>query len=190
MTDRAQTGPRGDGGGERLYGLLAEFETVEALLAAAAHVRDAGFTRFDVYSPIPIHGLDEAMGIRSTRLPWVVLAGGTTGAAAALLLQWWTNAVNYPFVISAKPLFGLPANIPVTFELTVLFAAIGAFVGMLVGNRLPELYHPLFKVPRFRRVTTDTFFIGIEAADPRFDLDETRTMLEAVGGRGVVAVEG
>ncbi len=189
MSDAPQTAVPAGAGTGRLYGVLAEFATAEAVLAAAAQVRDAGFTRFDVYSPIPIHGLDEAMGIRATRLPWVVLGGGATGAAVALLLQWWTNAVNYPFIISAKPLFGLPANIPVTFELTVLFAALGAFFGMLVANRLPELYHPFFKVPRFRRVTTDTFFIGIEAADPRFDLEETRAMLEEAGGRGIVAVE-
>jgi Alternative complex III, ActD subunit len=172
-----------------LWGLVAEFDTAAAVLHAAENVRDEGYTRFDVHSPIPIHGLDEAMGLRMTRLPWFVLLGGATGAAVALLLQWWTNGVNYPFIISSKPLFGLPANIPITFELTVLFAAIGAFVGMLAANGLPRLYHPLFKVERFRRASDDRFFVSIEAADPKFDPVATRAFLESLGGGVVEPVE-
>mgnify|MGYP000110392637 CR=1 FL=1 len=173
-----------------LWGLLAEYETVPAVLEAASKVRDAGYTHFDVHTPIPIHGLDEAMGIKVSRLPWLVLGGGAAGASAGLLLQWWTNAVDYPFIISAKPYFGLPAAIPVTFELTVLLAAIGAFVGMLAANGLPQFYHPLFRVERFRRATTDRFFISIEARDPKFDVVATRALLEASGGAPVVEVEG
>lgn len=176
--------------GGSLWGFVAEYETVPAVLAAAERVRDAGYTYFDVHTPIPIHGLDEAMGIRVSRLPWVVLGGGATGASLGLALQWWTNAVDYPFIISAKPYFGLPAAIPVTFELTVLLAAIGAFVGMLVANGLPQLYHPLFRVDRFRRATNDRFFLSVEARDPRFDPRLTRQLLEATGGRPVLEVEG
>jgi hypothetical protein len=175
--------------GTTLWGYVVEFDSATAVVRAAEHVRDAGFTRFDVYSPIPIHGLDEAMGIPMTRLPWFVFLGGATGAGVALLLQWWTNAVNYPFIISAKPLFGLPANIPITFELTVLFAAIGAFVGMLVSSGLPQLYHPLFNVARFKRVTDDRFFVAVEAADPKFERAATRTFLESLGGLTVEEVE-
>lgn len=176
-------------GERRLHGVLAAFDDVPTLLGATERVREEGYTRFDVHSPIPVHGLDAAMGVRMSRLPWLVAAGGAAGCAIALLLQWWTNGVNYPFVISAKPLFGLPANIPITFELTVLFAAITAFVGMLVANRLPEFYHPLFRVEEFRRVTTDRFFIYIEAADPRFERAKVRTLLASLGGVDVVDVE-
>lgn len=175
--------------GTALFGLLAEFDTVEAVLHAAERVREAGFTRFDVHSPIPIHGLDEAMGIRMSRLPWVVAAGGAAGACSALLLQWWTNAIDYPYIISSKPFFGLPANIPVTFELTVLLASIGAVFGMLISNGLPQLYHPLFKVERFRRASNDRFFVSIEASDPRFDLERTRELLSGLGTLAVEEVE-
>lgn len=173
-----------------LWGLLAEFETVPAVLDAVAQVRAAGYTAFDVHTPIPIHGLDEAMGIKMSRLPWLVFAGGAAGATGGLLLQWWTNAVDYPFIISAKPFFGLPAAIPVTFELAVLLAAIAAFTGMLVANGLPQFYHPLFKVERFRRASGDRFFISVEARDPKFDAVRTRALLEAAGGAPVVEVEG
>ncbi len=116
-----------------------------------------------------MHGLNDAMGIRTTRLPLVVLGGGLIGGGLALLMQWWMNGVDYKFLISGKPLFGLPANIPIFFELTVLFSALGAFLGMLAFNLLPEYHHPLFSSERFRRATQDRFFISIEARDPKFD---------------------
>ncbi len=171
------------------WGLLAEFESVDALLAAAERVRDAGFTRFDAFAPFPIHGLDEAMGIRTSRLPLVVLGGGVAGACAGLLLQWWTNAVDYKYLIGGKPLFGLPVAIPVTFELTVLLSAIGAFVGLMAANRLPELYHPVFPNANFRRASTDGLFLAIEAADPRFEAAATRSLLEDLGARQVEDLE-
>jgi hypothetical protein len=165
----------------RPYGLLIEFESVPALLRAAERVRDEGYTRWDVHSPFPVHGLDDAMGIRPTRLPWVVLGAGLTGAGAALLLQWWTNAVDFPFLISGKPFFSLPADIPIVFELTVLFAALTAFIGMLAFNGLPSLYHALFRNRRFRQVTNDRFFISIESADPRYDSERTRSFAWSLG---------
>jgi hypothetical protein len=129
--------------------------------------------------------MDDAMGIKGTQLPLIVLAGGLTGCGLALLMQWWMNAVDYPFLISGKPLFGLPANIPVVFELTVLFSALATFFGMWGLNGMPRLYHPLLTSERFRRVTSDRFFIVIEAQDRRFDPDQTRQFLASLGGSGV-----
>ncbi len=176
--------------GPMRWGYLAEFDSVGALLAAVEKVRDAGFVKFDAFAPFPIHGLDESMGIRTSRLPLVVLAGGIAGAAAALFMQWWMNAFDYRYIISGKPFFGLPVAIPITFELTILLAAIGGFVGLIVANRLPELYHPVFESARFRaRATTDGFFIAVQADDPRFDPAGTRSLLEGAGARQVEELE-
>lgn len=167
----------------RPWGLLAEFETPGELLHAAEAVREKGYTRWDCYSPFPVHGLDRAMGLRDTRLPWVVLVGGVAGCGTAILMQWWMNAVDYPLLISGKPLFSLPANIPVAFELTVLFSAVTAFLAMFLFNGLPRLFHPTFRSERFRKVTDDRFFITIEAVDPRFDAERTSELLRAAGGK-------
>lgn len=169
----------------RLYGLMAEFDDVTAVTQAARAVRDAGYQRFDVYSPFPIHGIERAMGLKPTHLPWIVLLCGLTGTTLALFFQWWTNAVDYPFVISGKPLFGIPANIPIVFEFTVLLSAFGAFFGMFALNKLPEHHHALFESERFRRATDDGFFLAIEAADPRFDLARTRSLLQSLRARAV-----
>ena len=165
-----------------LYGLMVEFENVWDFMPAVKQVRDAGFKHWDVHTPFPVHGMDDAMGIRGTRLPWIILLGGLTGLFLATLMQWWMNAVDYPFVISGKPLFGIPANIPVMFELTVLFSAFATFFGMWGLNGMPRLYHPLFNSERFRRATQDRFFIVVEARDPRFDIDKTRALLADLGG--------
>ncbi len=176
--------------GRRLYGYLAEFDDPGQLLDAAAQVRDAGYTRWDCHTPFPVHGLDHAMGLRGTRLPWFVLGGGLTGLALGLGMQWWMNAVDYPFWISGKPFFGLPAAVPIGFEFTVLLSALTTFVAMLALNGLPRHHHPLFSSERFRRATADRFFISIEAADPRFDREETWRMLTILAGEGAVeAVE-
>jgi mono/diheme cytochrome c family protein len=164
---------------------LAEFPGPEALLAAAAKIRDAGYRRWDAHSPFPVHGIERAMGLRPTILPWLVLGAGITGAAAALLLQWWTNAVDYPLLISGKPLFSLPANIPVTFELIVLFSAFAVIGGVLVLNLLPQYWHPAFSAKRFVRVTSDGFFISVEASDPKFDQVLTKRLLESLGAAAV-----
>jgi len=168
-----------------LYGLMVEFENVWDFMPAVKQVRDAGFKHWDVHTPFPVHGMDDAMGIRGTRLPWIILLGGLTGLFLATLMQWWMNAVDYPFVISGKPLFGIPANIPVMFELTVLFSAFATFFGMWGLNGMPRLYHPLFNSERFRRATQDRFFIVVEARDPRFDIDKTRALLSDLGGSAV-----
>ncbi len=168
-----------------LAGILAEFDGPGALKKAAVQVRDAGFTRWDCYSPFPVHGIDPAMGVRPTHLPWIILGMGLTGLTIATLLQWWTNGVDYPFLISGKPLFGLPANIPIMFELTILLSAFGAFFGALILNDLPRFYRPIFSTKRFRKVTDNGFFIGIEASDPKFDANKIQSLFSQAGTMGV-----
>lgn len=170
---------------DRFYGLLLEFENALDLVDACAKVRDAGFKKWDAHTPFPVHGMDAAMGIRGTRLPFIILGGGFTGLCLALLLIWWTNAVDYPFIISGKPLFGWPAAVPVTFELTVLFSAFAAFFGMWGLNGMPRLHHPLFSSERFARATADRFFLVIEKEDPKFDRTKTREFLATLGGTAV-----
>jgi hypothetical protein len=174
---------------KKLYGLLVEFDTVDSLVTAAENVRDAGYRHWDAHTPFPVHGLSDAMGLKPTRLPHVVLGGGLIGCAAGLLVQWWMNAIDYPLVISGKPLFGLPAAIPVAFELTILFGAIGAFLGMLVFNGLPAYRHPLLTSERFRRATADRFFISVEADDPLFEREKTGAFLAALGGSDVEEIK-
>ena len=179
----------------RLHGLLVEFADERALLAAARRVRESGYTKIDAHSPYPVHGIDAALGIRSTRLPLIVFACGAVGALAGVGLQWWTNASDatlfewlpnwargYSYRISGKPFWSVPANIPVIFELTVLLAALAAVFGMLVLNNLPNFYHALFTSKRFARVTDDRFFLSIAAADPRFDEPRTLALAESLGG--------
>jgi mono/diheme cytochrome c family protein len=169
----------------QVAGILAEFDDPEALKAGAAGARRAGYTRFEAYSPFPVHGIDAAMGRRRTALPWLVLAGGIGGGLVALGLQWWTNAVDYPHIISGKPLFSLPANIPITFELIILLSARAAFGGGLVLSGLPRLFHPLVGSTKFRRVTTDAFFLTVEADDPKFDEAATAELLRSLGAGDV-----
>lgn len=173
---------------KRFWGYLVEFETVDELMTAAERMRDAGFTRWDCHTPFPLHGLNDAMGLKPTRLPWLVFGAGLTGAAVGLGLQYYTNTLDYPLVISGKPLFSLPANIPVMFEMTILFAAIASFVGMLALNNLPQWYHALFTRDRFRRTTADRFFISVEARDSRFNPVQTRRFLESLGGGAIEEV--
>ncbi|MBI2214021.1 MAG: DUF3341 domain-containing protein [Acidobacteria bacterium] len=165
------------GNGRAPSGLLAEFESPADLIRAAEQVRQAGYRHWDAHTPYPVHGLGRAMAVKDTALGWIVLAGGIVGCFSGLVLQWWTNAVDYPVVISGKPFWSLPANIPITFELTVLFSAIAAFVGMFVLNGLPKLHHWVFEAEHFQRVTSDRYFISIESSDPKFDLAESRALL-------------
>ena len=171
------------------YGILAEFATPTDLYRACEQVRDAGFTRWDAHTPFPVHGLEKAMGLRRSPLPWIVLAMGLAGAALGFVLQWWVHAAAYPLVISGKLYLAWPAMIPITFELGVLFAALGAVFGMLGLNRLPMHYHPLFSSKVFERVTDDAFFISIESWDPKFDASATGKLLESAGARRVELVE-
>jgi mono/diheme cytochrome c family protein len=169
----------------RVAGLVAEFASAQSLRRAAAGVRQEGFTHWDVHSPFPIHGMQRVMGFRSTRLPWLVLVGGLAGGTIALLMQWWMNAVDHPHLVSGKPLFSLPANIPITFELIVLVAALAAFGGTMALGRLPQFLHFVFRARRFARVTTDGFFISIAAGDPKFDASTTPQWMESLGATEV-----
>jgi hypothetical protein len=171
------------------FGVVAEFGSPADLYHACERVRDAGFTRWDAHTPFPVHGLEGAMGLKRSLLPWIVLVAGLTGAALGFLLQLWVHTTAYPLVISGKPLNSWPAFIPITFELGVLFAAFGAVFGMLGLNRLPMHYHPLFRSKVFERVTDDAFFISIESRDPRFDAAATPKLLESLGARSVELLE-
>lgn len=174
---------------QRLWGVLAEFRTADDLVEGARRVREAGFTRWDAHSPYPVHGLDEAMGIRSTILPWLVLGAGVTGCVLGYVMQWWMNGVDYKLIIGGKPFNSIPSHVPVIFEVTVLLSALTAFLAMIVLNRLPELAHPLFRNAAFRRATSHAFFISLEAADPRFDLDGAERLLREVGSTRVERIE-
>jgi hypothetical protein len=172
-----------------LYGLMAEFPDSQELLSAARRAHQDGYRRLDAYSPLPIEGLAEAIGFRHTRLPLVVLCGGLIGCAGGFFLQYYLSVVAYPINVGGRPLNSWPSFIPITFELTVLVAALSAVLGMLALNGLPMPYHPVFNVPRFALATRDRFFLCIEARDPRFDRDRTRRFLEELGARGVFEVE-
>lgn len=171
------------------FGLLAEFDTAAAIYHACEGVRDRGYTRWDAHTPFPVHGLDKAMGLKPTVLPWIVLLMGLSGATAGMALQWWTSAIDYPLIIAGKPLFSWQAFVPIMFELMVLFSALGCLFGMLGLNKLPQLYHSLFRSRRFQQVTDDKFFISIEAADPKFDQASTEALLRELGATHVELVE-
>jgi Ni/Fe-hydrogenase subunit HybB-like protein len=174
---------------EGIFGLLAEFSSPDQLRAACREVREAGYTRWDAHSPFPVHGLEGVMGLRRSRVPWFVLVMGLAGAAVGMLLQWWVSAVAYPLIVSGKPFFSWPAFVPVTFECGVLGGALGALLGLLLLARLPQLHHSLFRSERFDRVTDDRFFISVESTDPRFDLRQSRRLLERLGAEVEVVEE-
>jgi hypothetical protein len=163
-----------------LFGLLAEFDGPDALVAAARRVHQEGYRRFEAYSPMPVAGLDEAIGFRRTRIPLVVLIGGIVGGTCGYLLQYWVSVVAYPHEVGGRPLHSWPAFIPVTFELTILGAALAGILGMLALNGLPRPHHPLFAVPRFARATQDGFFLCIQASDPKFDQAATGEFLKSL----------
>jgi len=170
------------------YGLLAEFDNPTSLVAATASAHHAGYRIMDGYSPFPIEELHEALGSHHTRLPLVVLLGGLAGCVGGYGLQYWASAIAYPLNVAGKPLHSWPAFIPVTFECTILGAALAAVLGMLALNGLPMPYHPVFNVARFALASRNRFFLCIEARDPKFDLEETRRFLETLNPREVTTV--
>jgi hypothetical protein len=181
--------PPPDAGRPPLYGLIAEFDSPGDLVTAATRARDDGYRRMDAYSPFPIHQMTAALGMRRTKLPIVVLVGGLVGTATALLMQWFASAIHYPINVGGRPLASWPMFIPITFELTILFASFATVFGMLGMNGLPMPYHPVFNAPRFALASRDRFFLCIEAKDPKFDLDRTRRFLETLGAHDIVEVE-
>jgi len=172
-----------------IYGLIAEFDNAESLLAAAHRAFAEGFRKMDAYSPFPVEGLAEALGFHRTRVPLIVLTGGILGCLGGFFLQYWLAVIDYPINVGGRPLNSWPSFIPVTFELTILIAALSAFFGVLALNGLPMPYHPVFNVERFELASRNRFFLLIEAADPRFDSAGTRRFLENIGSHGVYEVE-
>lgn len=172
-----------------LYGLLAEFKDSDELLKAAERTYAKGYRNIDAYTPMPIHGLAEAMGSHSTKVPLVVLIGALTGCTAGFMMQVISTVLHYPQNIGGRPFFSWPAYMPITFECTILFAAFSAVFGMLIMNGLPRPYHPLFNVDRFSRVTQDGFFLCIESEDPLFDENSTAAFLKDLGAAEVSEVQ-
>lgn len=175
---------------DKPHAMVAEFAHPDDLLDAANKAREAGYKRLEAYSPFPMHGMSEAIGFKDQRVPWTMFLAGLTGAFCALGLQYYINTWDYPLSVGGRPLLSLPQFIPVTFEGTVLFSALGGFVGMLAMNFLPQPYHPIFNTPNFERASQDRFFLAIESNDPKFDLEETRKFLEALSPEAVNYVEG
>lgn len=171
-----------------LYGLMAEFDDANALVAAAHRTREHGYQRLDAYTPFPIEELSEAIGFRHTRLPLVVLIGGLIGGLSGYFMQYYAAGISYPMNIGGRPYHSAPMFIPVTFEMTILIAALAAVFGMLALNGLPMPYHPVFNVPHFALATRDRFFLCIEATDPRYDREATWRFLEGLGPRSISEV--
>ena len=171
-----------------IAGLLAEFSDANALVTAARAVRDAGYRHTDAFSPFPIEELTDALGVRKTRLPLLVLIGGILGGVSGYALQAWTATQSYPLNVGGRPMHSWPAFVPVTFEMTILGAALFAVFGMLALNGLPMPYHPVFHVPRFALATRDRFFLYIEVRDPLFDRATTSDTLRGLGARDVTEV--
>jgi hypothetical protein len=171
-----------------LYGIMAEFEDATALVAAAQRAHREGYRCMDAYSPFPIEEVHEALGSHHSRLPLIVLIGGLVGCIGGYSLQYWASAIAFPLNVGGKPFHSWPAFIPVTFECTILAAALSAVLGMLALNGLPQPYHPVFNVPRFALASRTRFFLCIEAKDPKFELEATRRFLETLGPREVTTV--
>ena len=172
------------------WGVLAEFGSVGEVYHAAENVRDAGYRKWDVYAPFPIHGIDEAMGLKPSKMSWIMGCCAAVGGSGAYLLQWWTGVIAYPMVVQGKPYGAWEPFVPITFELTVLLAGFGAVLGMLAINGLPKWSHPLFAKERFMSASDDGFFIAVEARDPKFDSSGTARLLESIGALSVDTVEG
>jgi hypothetical protein len=176
---------------KKVYGYLAEFKSASALYKAAEKVRDAGFSKWDCYSPYPIHGLDKAMGLKRSILPYLVFFGGMMGTITAFLLAYTTQVVIYPTVVQGKPtnFFTLPAFFPIMFELTILFSGFTTLFGLLGLMKLPRFNHPLFASKQFERATDDGFFIALEARDPQFSATGTKEFLAEIGGASIELIE-
>ena len=172
-----------------LYGLLAEFNNPEDLLGAARRAREEGYTRLDAFTPFPVEDLADAIGFHKTRVPLITLIGGLIGCSGGFFLQYYPNVIGYPLNLGGRPYYSWPAFIPVTFELTILCAALATVFGMLALNGLPTPYHPVFNVPNFALATRNRFFLCIKARDPKFDREKTREFLAGLKARGVFDIE-
>ncbi len=173
----------------KIHAVVGEFSDERELVKAGRKARAEGYTKIEAYSPFPVHGIDEAIGVPRSILGYIVLPIGLTGTASALFLIWWTGAVDYPLVIGGKPLFDITFSIPVTFELTILFSAFAAVLGMFALNGLPRLYHSVFNYSKFAGATDDKFLLSLEATDPLFEVDATSKFLRGAGATAVEVVE-
>lgn len=171
------------------YGIVAEFEHPEDVLAAAQRTHEAGYRRVDAYSPYPVEGLSEALGYRDFWVPLIMLTGGILGALAGFGLLYYCMVISYPINVGGEPLYGWPIYVPITYECTILLSALAGIFGMFLLNRLPQPYHPVFEAAGFDRASTDRFFLCIEANDPNFDREETHRFLESLGAMNVSAVK-
>lgn len=174
--------------GHTVFGLMAEFDREDLLVEGAARIHAMGYTKLDGYTPFPVHGLSEAIGRKRSKLPLMVLAGGIMGGTAGYLMQWFSSVIHYPVNIGGRPYHSWVAFLPITFECTVLFAALTAVFGMLALNGLPQPYHPVFNVKAFERASGSGFFLVVESRDQKFDLEKTRRDLEAVSPHAIYEV--
>lgn len=174
---------------EKIYGLMAEFDSPGAVLHAAKQVRAAGYRRWDVFTPFPIHGMDKLMGFQNSLVGWVALAGGAFMFLNVVGLIWFANAFDYPLIVGGKPMFSVPMTFVPAYIMLIMGGAIGALVGMLGLNQLPRLHHPLFAKKRFEGASRDKFIMVIGALDEKFCATETRKLLETVGGAHIEIVE-
>ena len=172
-----------------IYGMMAEFDTAAQLVVAARKVREAGYTKTDAFSPYPIHEIDGALGIKKSILPFMILAGGIAGLLGGLALVYYVHVLDYPIIVGGRAHFSLPAFIPPMFELTILFSAATAVLGMLFLNGLPSPYHPVFNVPRFALASREKFFLLIEAKDENYDYAATKSFVEGLGAQEVFDVD-
>ncbi len=172
------------------YGLMAVFDTPADAMHAAEKVRDAGYSKWDVHTPFPVHGMDAAMGLPNSKVGWFTFVGGATGYTTGMVMIWWMNAYDYKIVIGGKPMFSPFFSFPVSYELTILLASFGSLIGMFLLNRLPRLHHPLLKNRKFcAGATHDKFIVVIETADPKFNDQETRKLLASAGSKHIEMVE-
>lgn len=171
------------------YALVAEFTSAEALLDAAEKTGQAGYRNTDAYTPFSVPGMSDALRFHDVRMPFLIFTGGLIGCFTGFTLQWYTAAVDYPLSVGGKPFNSLPSFFPVSFECTILFASLTAFICTFALNGLPKPYHPIFNTPGFLRASKDRFFLAIETSDPLYDADETRKFLEGLGAEAVSEVE-
>ena len=174
---------------DKIYGLMAEFNTPGDVLRAAKKVRAAGYHRWDVFSPFPIHGIDKVMGLKNSLVGWVSLAMGGGAFVSGFVLIWFSNAFDYPLIVGGKPMFSVPMTFVPSYIMLIMGGAVGALVGMLAFNQLPRLHHPLLNKARFALASRDKFIMVIGSQDPKFSVTETRQLLETVGGARVDLVE-
>ena len=174
---------------EKNYGIIAEFDSPAAVLSAAEKVRDAGYSRWDVFSPFPVHGLDKVMGLKNSRVGWFSFVFGAGAFIGTMGMIWFMNDFDYPILVGGKPMFSTPMSVVPSYILLVLAAAVGAFIGMIALNELPRHHHPLFEGKRFALVSRDKFVLAIGATDPKYSETETRRLLETIGGAHIEIIE-